>query len=162
MCNKYGDFKIAQATKNRDGTITWTKHYSVLECWQDEKKIFFLKKANNRTSHPHEVILDFDNNPTPQQVEKIYEELTKKHSSWKIELYHSGSRGYHIHITIIPSDNEEFYFLQKKESMNKIRNYLIKKYSCDTTKISDKTMIALEHEPHYKTGKLKTLLKKNY
>ena len=41
-----------------------------------------------------------------------------------------------------------------------MREHLIYQYGCDLMKKSDKCMIALENVEHWKSGKLKRLLKK--
>ena len=62
-------------------------------------------------------------------------------------IYFTGSRGYHIHI----------FF--KKELITEEKTKIIKSFRADPQKDGERTMIALENVPHWKTGKLKEEVK---
>lgn len=150
-CNKYGDFKVAIATKQPDGHVIWTKHHSVLECWHSEKGLWFLSKANNRTSFPCEIILDLDKDISEKKLDFICNTL--ENYWFRYKAYFSGSKGYHVHV-LIPE-----LATYPKWKREKIKEFLISKVDCDLMKKSESSMIALENCPHWKTGKIKTLLR---
>ena len=152
LCNRYGDFKVAEAWKDKAGDIHWTKHHSVLECWHSNEGIEFLGKVNNRTMLNPEIVLDIDDNPEIN-LPKILKELDKLNYYYKV--FFSGSKGYHIHLI--------FYDLQNytRNFRENLRMFFINKFGCDTMKKSDKSMIALEYAPHWKTGVIKKLIKSN-
>ena len=151
MCNKYGDFKVAISRKQKDGTVSWTKHHSVMELWEKgEKGRWFLANANHRQLLPIEIVLDLDENPTLEQMNNICEELEK--SGWRYQAYFTGSRGYHIHI-----QNNKLFSLNKRLK-EQYRLNIILEYRADCHKKND-VMIAIENTSHWKTGKVKTLLR---
>ena len=113
----------------------WVKY---LTAQLDEK---FLEKANNRTILPCEVVIDLE------EKEKFPETLEKIKRDFKFySAYETGSRGYHIHL----------FFDGKLTSEGK--KGIVKKYGGDIQKASERTMIALENCPHYKTGKIKKVI----
>jgi hypothetical protein len=150
MCNKYGDFKIS--THKKDGS--WSKHISVLEIWQ-KGDFWRFERANNRTLLPCELVLDMD--PRPKEgvahMKKRLAKNIKKLKEFNVtyNAYYSGSKGYHIHL-IFPE------LLYSTHIKKKYRLILIKALDCDVCKTSDGHMIALEHEPHWKTGQKKMRL----
>ena len=153
LCNKYGDFKVATRLPNNQ----WSKHTSVMEVWHDEDMFWRLEKATDRTSHPCETILDLDpgkdetQEETNAQFKQIINQLDIKQIPYK--AYFSGSRGYHIHFI-----NTDFINLNEYEKQI-MRRAIIKEYGCDLAKKSTSSMIAIEFNPHPKTGKVKTLIK---
>ena len=143
LCNKYGDFLVTTSIKE-GSEIKWYKHRSVMDCWSDENKLHFLDEATHRTPHPHEVVLDFDDNPTAYKITKVCEEL--ENLGFKYVAFFTGSRGYHVHIIDLNLNKEE-------------RDILITKFGAEDLKKSDKSMVALEFTPHWKTGKNKTMIR---
>lgn len=101
---------------------------------------------------PCEIIIDLDNNPTEEVINWICNDLDKE--GLQYECYNTSSRGYHIHIFLNSLANND-------RSRELIRKYFIGKYGADILKASDKTMIAIENMPHWKTGKKKELFKTN-
>lgn len=152
-CNQLGDFKVALAWKDLEGNIHWTRHRSVLECWQSEEGLKFLALANNRTIFRCEVVLDLDNEPTIEKLNFICDNLEKY--GFQYEAYFTGSRGYHVHL-IIP----ELIFCSE-EYRRQIRIFLIKKFDCDLMKASDNVMIAIPEVSHWKNGNKKVLLRRS-
>lgn len=150
LCNKYGDFKVAIAGKGKDGQMFWTKHRSVLECWESEQGIWFLSQANNRQILEPEIVLDMDDNPNEQSLNEICDFLENLNVHYK--AYFTGSRGFHVHII-----DPELALFDKRER-EAIRAWLIKKTGCDLMKAHE-VMIALEDAPHWKTGNPKTLMR---
>jgi len=148
LCNKYGDFKVAISSKNEDGSIRWSKHRSVMDCWE-KGEFWFLEKANHRSILPIEIVLDMDEKPSMKKVNKIINDLHLPDE--KLKLYFTGSKGYHIHIMFHRMLN---YNLNKR---NAFRLLKCKKYNCDEQKIEG-SMIAVENMPHWKTGNKKELI----
>ena len=153
MFNKYGDFKVAIASMDSDGNYRWSKHVSVLECWQSDVGLWFLSKANNRTIQLCELVLDIDNNPSEEKLNSICSQLEALGITFK--AYFTGSKGYHIHIL------DAGFLDLDVELIRKIKEVWIKRFDCDILKSSSKTMIALENVPHWKTGKPKILVRAN-
>jgi hypothetical protein len=147
LCNKYGDFKVAIVGQDKDGNKFWSKHRSVMECWETEDGFYFLANANNRTAHPHELILDFDGETAKEKAKICYQNL-KKHNL-QIKTYFSGSRGYHVHITIPNINTAPQKFLQ----------FIAELAGADTQVVQKHHMIAIENCPHWKTGNPKTEVK---
>jgi len=113
----------------------WVKY---LDAQADEK---FLEVANNRTILPNEIVIDIEE---PEQFQGILDRIKSNFEFFS--AYSTGSRGYHIHIFFDePIDKEN-----KKE--------IIEIYSGDKQKATERTMIALENCPHWKTGKNKDLI----
>jgi hypothetical protein len=113
----------------------WIKH---IDAQADEK---FLEIANNRTILPNEIVIDIEE---PEQFQGTLEQIKRDFEFYS--AYSTGSRGYHIHIFFEePVDKEN-----KKE--------VIEIYNGDKQKATERTMIALENCPHWKTGKNKTLI----
>lgn len=150
LCNKYGDFKVAYAYKVGD-KIVWSKHRSVLDCWHSDEGIIFLERANNRSILSCEIVFDIDHDTSLERAETICRDLQKKYGLGS-KLYHSGSKGYHIHVI-----HEDLTLYQPRDR-EKIRQFLLKEYDCDLLKKSEHTMMALEYVPHWRTGKEKTLI----
>lgn len=157
LANKYGDFKVAIATKQPDGEITWSKHRYVLDCWQNAE--WFLELANNREILQHEIVLDIDKSPTLARFNQVCNTVEHYINSSVgqqayYRAYFSGSTGYHIHI-FCPA-------LYEKELADRklLRLTLIREFpDCDVQKRSESVMIALEGVPHYKTGDMKKMLR---
>lgn len=152
LCNKYGDFKVATSYKKIDGETYWTRHTSVLQSWESEEALFFLANANHRQILPCEIVIDLDENPTPEKLNKICDSLEEKHAHYK--AYFTGSRGYHIHI-IEPKMNQNINDKRKKEA---IREWIIKEFGGDLHKKCE-VMVALENTPHWKTGMKKSVVR---
>lgn len=153
LCNKYGDFRVCIATRQPDGSILWSKHRSVLDCWHSQEGLDFLRRANNRTILRPEIVLDLDENPTKKALNKICDDLDIYGARYK--AYFSGSRGFHVHI-LVP----ELVFLPRT-SREGLRAFLIRKYGADFIKKSERVMIALENVAHYKTGQQKELVRES-
>jgi len=128
--------ELSYAKKDKEGNAVFTKWKDYHGVTEDE-----LKKANNRTILLNEVIIDLeDKKQFPETFKKIKKDF-KFYSA-----YETGSRGYHIHL---------FFDKNLDSSMKEI---IIKKYGGDLQKSSERCMIALELNPHWKTGKLKKII----
>jgi len=107
-----------------------------------ENKLWWI---NQRQILPNELVLDIE-------IKLDIEELKRKLNLFGIlnySIFDSGSRGYHIHI------------FSKSEITETIKSFFCKMFGADIVKSGNKTMIALEYCPHWKTGKIKELVFKN-
>ena len=152
LCNKYGDFRVARTWKNSDGSYGWSKHVSVLACWHTDEGLRFLTKVNNRTSLPCEIFLDIDKENSLQRMHAICDALEYIYH-FPYRAYESGSSGHHIHILI------KELALQPKWYREQLREFFIRKFDCDVMKKSESAMLALEGVPHWRTGRIKKLLR---
>lgn len=153
LCNKYGDFKVARGDQRDKDKPKWTKHQSVLGLWHSEKGMESLSKMNVRQILPCEIVLDMDNDVSEKKLNEICDALEK--CGFPYKAYFTGSKGYHIHIF----DNDLVSY--SEQSRQKIRHFLISKFGCDMMKASEKTMIALEDVPHFKTGNPKRIVRES-
>lgn len=154
LCNKYGDFKVAKSWKKPDGEVIWSKHRSVLECWETEWGIQWLGQVSHRQILPCEIVIDLDDNPTEEQLNWICDKLDILGENYI--AYFTGSKGYHIHI------KDKHLALLSKYQREQIRLKLLHNLTnkADLHK-KDEVMIALEEVPHWKTGKLKTEVRRS-
>jgi DNA primase catalytic subunit len=102
---------------------------------------------------PCEIILDIDDNISEERLNKICDELD--HYGFNYKAYATGSKGYHIHIF----DDDLTKYTEK--SRYKIRHYLISMFKCDGHMASGNVLIAIENMPHFKTGNVKTVVRKS-
>ncbi len=116
----------------------------------------FINEANNRQILLNETVIDLDlkDGETTEELKSRYEKTieTLDVAGLSYKAYFSGSKGYHIHLIF-----NELISLEKSVR-ERMKEYLIRKYGGDLMKKSDRTMIALENAPHWKTGGVKTLL----
>lgn len=149
LANKYGDFLIA--THYPDGR--WTKHTSVLYCWENlDKEAWRLAKANNRTLFRNEIGLDFDINQNETQ-ESFKERVQMAKQTLDLldikgKSFFTGSRGYHIHIQFFETFDIPPSFLK----------WFVKLFKADAMIANKHHMIALEDVPHWKTGNCKRMV----
>lgn len=159
LCNKYGDFKVAVGWKNKEGIICWSKHRSVLSCWESEEGLRFLDKVNNRSGIGCELRIDTDpeNEETPEQsfakFNSICDELDGK-KIYKYLGFSSGSRGYHIHIF-----QPNLVFMN---NLMELKKFIVGKFKGDLLKAGDNTLLTLEWAENNKTGKQKIHLRGDY
>lgn len=114
----------------------------------DEEKI----KANLREIFPTEVVIDIDDN-NQEEYEKIIRLLNEKQLNFY--SYKTGSRGYHISLFFNNISGFD------KDQRNEIRKLFIKSLGLNENylhKVSERTVIAIENRPHFKTLNLKELL----
>lgn len=138
------DFYVCGLRKLPTGEIEarkWKKYSEVcfsLNPWEDYK----IGWINQRQILPNEIVLDLED---PKQLHEVLIKLNKHLINYL--LYKTGSRGYHIHI----------FSIEKLTQLDKEK--YIKIFGADLIKAGDKTMIALENCPHWKTGIIKELIK---
>lgn len=145
LYNKFGDFEVAALTYSRAGSVNkfgrWLSYSKIKHQNKD-----FIDLINSRTIFNVEVVLDLeDKNRFPDVIKKLNEDKLNYYA------FYSGSRGYHIHLFFPELKNYD------SEMRKSIRKKIIERYNCDLNKVADRTMIALENFPHYKTGRPKIL-----
>lgn len=138
-------------TYEKDGQQLFSKWKKYSECifpidfdgsCDDWKAQRFFEQINQRQIFPNEIVLDLE---TKKGIEKTIRKL--REIDCKFEIFSTSSRGFHIHIffdeELTQQDKEEF----------------IKSFSADSQKAINKTMIALEYAPHWKSKKIKEKIK---
>lgn len=142
--NKQRDFFVCGTFGNRQFTKwkTYLNSVAIIDVLDlsnnDWKDLSFFKQINNRQIFPHEIVLDIEE---PEKLKPIIEKL--KNWGWRYSAFETGSRGYHISIFF-----DEDFIVEEKES-------IVLKLGTDIQKCSEKNLIALENEKHWKTGRLK-------
>ena len=163
------DFQLQIAMKDANGEQMWSRRKSFLtvHTLEDTK---WIQRANNRTTLNNEVILDYDRVILPEDVMKDLHVLSaityckKKH--YRYAVYHTGSKGVHVHIYIddlfrmSPYDRKRY----REQLIARFRGDIGLKpnFSGDYQKASDNVPIALEFVPHWKIGRPKTLIDSNF
>ncbi len=147
------DFFLAGTFKQKDGVTGFTKWKKFSECvfpidydgsckedWKAQK---FFEQINQRQILPFEIVLDVEEK---KQIKPIIEKLEKW--GWEYSIWETGSRGYHIHL------------IGQRDLKEKEKEAIVRDLGTDMQKCSGKTLIALEHEKHWKTNKPKTEISK--
>ena len=142
---RFGDFEVASLVYTPQGSVNkfarWLLYSRIRR--QDSD---FINLVNCRTIFDVEVVLDLeDKTKFPDLIKKLNEDNLNYYS------FITGSRGYHVHLFF-----PELKFFSS-EDRKLMRKKLIERYECDINKATDRTMIALENFPHYKTGRPKVL-----
>ena len=172
LCNKYGDIKVAKAWKDANtGELVWTKHRSVLSCWESEEGLKFLETVNNRTGIDCEIRIDLDPkkiskkdcmgtvmlvDQTKQELDDWFNQVCDKLEELGLKRYagfHSGSRSYHISVI------EPELVARSAQNRKELKAYIIEKVGGDLIKVSDNTMMTLENCPNNKTGRIKEFVR---
>jgi len=109
------------------------------ESFEDRK---YYEGVNQRQILPNEIVLDIE---IPEELNPILD--TIKIWGWEKYVFKTGSKGYHIHILF----NRDMKVLEKEA--------VVKKLGTDIQKCSEKNLIALEYQPHWRTGILKEEIK---
>lgn len=148
LANYYPKLRVAYSYKDKAGNMIWSRHREMIELWSDSDGKKFLSKVNHRQILPWEIILDFDYFVTMEKLKEIIIEL-QTYGFHTIKAYHSGSKGYHVHI-YYPDLN-----IYTREQRERFRERVILKFGADLMKKSDFCLIAIENCLHWRTGKLK-------
>lgn len=152
LCNKYGDFRVAKGWVGANGDIRWTKHFTVMECWQSDEGLKFLETVNNRGGLDAEVRIDIDSEGrTPEAVKKHFDDACDKLESMDKSYlgFHSGSKGYHIHIFF------DDLVLKDQVTIRAFKSNLVSQLGGEMLKVNNSPMLTLEWAPNNKTGKPK-------
>lgn len=135
------DFYLQYSEK--EGIMTkWKKYSEVCFDYENSKNKWFLESCNQRQILPCEVVLDLEDKVQLKPSVNILNRLNQIYY-----VFSTGSRGHHIHI-----------FFDKEltpEQKQKIINY----FGADTMKAGNKCLIALEFSKHWKSGKIKDIIK---
>jgi len=126
-CNMFGNFKISYSYRDKEGIDHFSKHYSILELMSSQKGIDFMSKANHRQILPVELVLDLDDNPTIEKLNKICQNLESLRCIYY--AYKTGSKGYHIHVF-------DYGFVTERYK-HEIKKSLIHYFNCDGLKFSE-------------------------
>ena len=131
--------KNIKIAKGSNGQVE-TKWILLSECSES-----FIDEANLRELYSDEVVLDDDDN-RPEEIEEALDKLNLRYLK-----YFSGSKGHHYHL--------KFPELESLSEDDKkiIREKIIVFFGCDKQKKTG--LIAWENKPHFKTGKIKELVK---
>jgi hypothetical protein len=140
LCNKFGDFKVATTFPDK----TWSRHVSVLEAWQN-REYWRLDRATHRQIFPNELVLDIDHDVKNTLTFSL--KYLEKLGLSGYEVFATGSKGYHVHL------------LFGKELTREEKIMFLYISGADPLKSSSNVMIALEFAPHWKSGKVKEVLK---
>jgi len=122
----------------------WPSERPLKELTTEEKKQF-----NLRRQFPNEVILDIEEKYRYEEVERKL-----KAKNWSYTVWDTGSRGYHISIYFTNLAEHDV------ELRNRIRKYIINYFQTDEKLAKENQWLALEHTPHMKTGKIKSMIDK--
>lgn len=145
------DFDLAGSFKINDKVVfTKWKKYSEVIFPVDYNEDYKIEYINQRQILPNELVLDLE------EKEKLNEVLDriKKIGNFKIYIFDTHSRGYHIHIFFNHSFNNNPAF--SLFSNEQIKKFLIYYFQTDFMKCYDKSLIALEYSKHFKSGKIIT------
>lgn len=159
------DLEVAYNYKTKDNGIGFSKwvrfdllmflDYNEAIPGTFDTKESFLSKATHRSILDVEVLLDFDETPygstLPEDIKKYASTMCKKFSNlgFSFESFFSGSKSVHC----------SFIFPQlrsmDKHTRERFKKHFMIKYGADLQKSSNRTMIAMEGVPHWKTGVVK-------
>jgi len=138
-----------------------------------DNKASFLRKATHRTIHPLEVVYDvdvctIDSKPRSTGLDLSGKKLIvhryftypniismstaiafRLEKTYLKKVYFTGNKSYHIH-----QYRPDFAKLRQRDR-ELAREVLLSKHGCDIAKKSENSMIAIEQEPHYRSGKPK-------
>ena len=124
-----------------------------------KKDMWWLEKVNNRTILLNEIVLDID--PDKGETTEDFENRILK-TIEEIKMYNfdywgifNSNRGVHIHLF------QNRLMNLSPDERKKTRESLISRFKADMNKTSEKSNIALELTPHWKSGKIKEYLRGN-
>jgi len=144
------DFELQQQKK--DGFFSKRRKYRDVGFTKSR----WLLYANARTILSNEIVLDFDieekesiSNFKNRILQSI--SVVKKYHK-DVRPFYSGSKGVHVHIFDQTLLNMNAYDREEH------RESMLKMFGADAQKKSERTTIALEYAPHWKTNKLKVPL----
>ena len=148
--NNQRDFFVAGTYEKDDkiGFSKWKTYMSAVAIidvlnddndWKDEK---YFEAINQRQILPHEIVLDIED---PKQLNPVLDKL--KEYAWDYSVWKTGSRGFHVHL------------LGKRDMTTIEKEAIVSKLGTDIQKCSEKCLIALENEKHWKSGNPKIEVK---
>jgi KaiC/GvpD/RAD55 family RecA-like ATPase len=146
ISKSFGDFELFYVKgydpDSRKAIAGWTTWKKYSECTEQEKE-----QANLRSVLKEEIVLDIEQS---ERFDPIISELMRV--PCRFNAFRTGSRGYHIHMVFPELKNME------SNNVQLVKENIIKHFGCDISKKSERNMIAIEYEPHFKTGNIKELV----
>lgn len=146
-----GNLELSYLNKATNTATRWRSW------WEIREDAYLLRKSNQRLIGHPEVVFDID--PTEGEGSKDFEwrikatiARLKRDGLLILGVFSTGSRGVHIHGLLLDLTR------YSKEETFEIKRFLLKKYGADEQKATPRCMIALEGEPHWKTGKKKVMI----
>ena len=162
LYNDWGcsDLRIACSWQTPNGLIfsKWYKYHKLLQYPRTTylpdikmQRQQFIDKASHRTVLDIELLIDVDEVGKFKSIRNKAISICKKLNAANIaySCHFTGSKSYHISIIVPQLRGCKHY-----EAMD-IRGKLLKHLGADIQKASSNSMIAMEGEPHYKSGKIK-------
>lgn len=147
LYNQFGDYDLFYAKgyepENKKMIPGWSGWKKFSECSDID-----LEESNLRSVFKEEIILDIED---PSKIDSITEELDSIPVNYL--SFSTGSRGFHIDI-IFPKLRET-----EPNQVTEIKKSIIQYFGGDISKKAEHNLIALEYEPHFKTGNVKLLHK---
>lgn len=144
--NKQQDFALCGLYKLSNGEVRATKwasyHKAVFPV--DINEGWKLNKINQRQILACEVVLDLESREGIGEIIQTLEKLKIEHY-----VYDTGSRGFHVSL----------FF--SRDLIQKEKEKVISIFDADLQKSFDRTMIALEYVPHWKSQKIKEIYNGN-
>jgi DNA primase len=122
--------------------------------WEVREKPFLLGIANNRQLGRCELLYDFDPRPNESTEElqaRVRQTLARIRADGGcvLAVFTSGGRGFHAH-----GFQPEFASMSLHK-VTKLKQRILSRYQCDTAKASPRTLVPIEFEPHWRTGRSK-------
>lgn len=148
--NRYGDFEVANSFCGSDGEKQFTKYRKWMAAREDER----FNSPHHRTILDVEVVIDIDENVRfleELKLDSIIKKIDADGLSYTV--WNTGSRGHHIHM-IFPELRD-----YPDSARKLIKERIISRYNGELMKASQRCMIAVEYQNHFKTGKPKMLVK---
>lgn len=140
----------------KDKDIIWSKRRKVLDVLYSDNEYNrkFVENATHRSILDIEIVLDIDephpNFKTIKEYAMFLCDELKNYEDIKYFVYFTGSKSYHIHIFA--------YQLKELNNRDDIKKLILRRLKVDLLKVG-RNMIAIEGQPHYKSGKIKKEVK---
>lgn len=153
------DFALAYSFKRKDGSIgfsKWVTYMSLLHLdFKDrvpgtfDTRQQFIQKASHRTILDIEILIDIDGEGQFKTIKNKARAICRKLTKFGFEYTccSTGSKGYHISLL--------FPTLRGDPDAQIFRSSFLSWIGADVQKASSRAMIALEGEPHWKSGIIK-------
>lgn len=157
-CN---DLALCYSYRAKDGSLRFSKWYKYMALLHldfndnvpatNDTREGFIRKVSHRTILDIEVCIDLDEKGKYKSIRNKAKSIARKlkKAGIKYKSYFSGSRSYHFSI-LFPKLRDA-----NPEARKEFKSHFLSWIGADAQKASERSMIALEGEPHYKSGKNK-------
>lgn len=154
------NYNLQHSRITEEGDHTWTRRKTFLDIDPQHNR-WFVENANHRQILKNEIILDFDR---VIPIESVMVDKDIRRLLCELDLvndvtysvWHTGSKGVHVHIYL------QALRAHSRRDRERLRRAFFDEFEwfsgVDKLKASDAHMIALEHTPHWRTGRMKTLV----